>query len=75
MIQIKISANDIRETVIEDENQTIRNVVEKYNIPYATTQVLLDGSPVQAGNFDKTFKDMNITTKCIISTVVKTNNA
>lgn len=75
MIQIRISTNDIRKTIIVDENSTIRQVLENNDINYATTAVLLDGGTINPGQFDQTFKEFNISEKCILSTVVKTNNA
>lgn len=75
MIQVKISANDFRNTVVVSNNATIREILESNNIPYGSTQIALDGAPLNAGDFDKTLAQFNITDRCVLSSVIKTGNA
>lgn len=75
MIQIKITTNTIRKTIATDENNTIRAVLEANEVNYANAPVYLDGSPLQAGDHDKTFAEIGITEKCILTSVIKTENA
>ena len=75
MIQIRIVTNAVRKTIATDENNTIRQVLENNEVNYERTPVYLDGSPLQAGDHDKTFREIGITEKCMLTAVVKTENA
>lgn len=75
MIQVKLTTNDLRTTVIVPKTQTIRKVLEDNNINYANTPIMLDGTTLTPGSFDKTFAEIGITERCILAAVVKTNNA
>ena len=75
MIQIKIVTNTQRKTIATDENNTVRTVLEANEVNYANAPVYLDGSPLNIGNHDKTFAQLGITEKCMLTSVVKTENA
>ena len=75
MIQIKIVTNTQRKTIATDENNTIRTVLEANEVNYANAPVYLDGSPLNIGDHDKTFAQLGITEKCMLTSVVKTENA
>ena len=75
MIEIKIVSNTGRKTIVTDENNTIRDVLEANEVNYEMTPVYIDGAPLQVGDHDQTFAEMGITEKCILSAVVKTQNA
>ena len=75
MIQIKIVTNTQRKTIATDENNTIRTVLEANEINYANAPVYIDGSPLKVGDHDKTFAQLGITEKCMLTSVVKTENA
>lgn len=75
MIQIKITTNTIRKTIATDENNTVRDVLDANEVNYANTPVYIDGSPLNVGDHDKTFAQLGITEKCILTAVIKTENA
>lgn len=75
MIEIKIVSNTGRKTIVTDEHNTIRDVLEANDINYDMTPVYIDGAPLGIGDHDQSFADMGITEKCILSAVVKTQNA
>lgn len=75
MIEIKIVSNTGRKTIVTDENNTIRDVLEANEVNYEMTPVYIDGAPLGVGDHDQTFAEMGITEKCILSAVVKTQNA
>lgn len=75
MIQIKIVSNSNRKTILTDENSTVRQVLEANEINYAVAPVYIDGAPLNVGDHDKTFADLGITEKCLLTAVVKTENA
>jgi hypothetical protein len=75
MIQIKIVTNAQRKTIATDENNTVRAVLEANEINYASAPVYIDGSPLGVGDHDKTFAQLGITEKCMLTSVVKTENA
>lgn len=75
MIQIKIVSTTSRKTITADPNKTVREILEENDINYEIAPVYLDGCPLNAGEHDKTFTELNIKEKCILSAVVKTTNA
>lgn len=75
MIQIRIVTNTSRKTIATDPNHTVRAVLEANEVNYANAPVYIDGAPLQIGDHDKTFTDLGITEKCMLTSVVKTENA
>lgn len=75
MIQIKIVANNSRKTILTDENNTVRQVLDANEINYAVAPVYIDGAPLQVGDHDKSFAELGITEKCLLTAIVKTENA
>lgn len=58
MLNMKIGNNVSRETYIIDENTTVRAALEQAGVDYSRGMTLLDGSPVQAGGLDRTFREL-----------------
>lgn len=75
MVQIKIVTNSVRKTIITDANSTVRQVLDANEINYAIAPVYIDGAPLNVGDHDKTFNDLGIIEKCLLTAVVKTENA
>lgn len=75
MISIKIVTNTSRKTIITDENNTVRDVLEANDVNYENTPIYIDGAPLGIGDHDRTFKNLGITEKCMLTAVVKTENA
>lgn len=75
MIQVRIVTNTQRKTIATDENNTIRDVLEANEVNYANAPVYIDGAPLQVGDHDKSFAELGITEKCMLTSVVKTENA
>ena len=75
MVQIKIVTNTQRKTIITDENSTVRQVLEANEVNYAQAPVYIDGAPLKVGDHDKTFSELGILEKCMLTAVVKTQNA
>ena len=75
MIKVTIGNNFKRDVKFIDEGTTIRSALEDAEIDYTRGSVNLDGAPISAGEFDKTFADFGVTEKCYLLQVVKTDNA
>ena len=75
MIEIKIVTNTSRKTILTDANKSVREVLENNNVNYANAPVYIDGAPLGIGDHDKTFTELGITEKCMLTSVVKTENA
>ena len=75
MIQIRIVSNAVRKTIATDENNTVRDVLDANEINYDNAPIYIDGAPLQIGDHDKSFAALGITEKCVLSAVVKTDNA
>lgn len=75
MIQIRIVTNTWRKTIATDENNTIRDVLEANEVNYEIAPVYIDGAPLEIGEHDKTFAELGITEKCMLTAVRKLENA
>lgn len=76
MIKVNFSSNVKRIAPTVDENTTtIRQFLEENEIDYSRAITSLDGCPLQAGDMDKTFAEFGITEKCLLTSVVKADNA
>lgn len=80
MIKVTIGNNVKRETVIIDENTTLRAALEENNVDYTVGMTSLDGSPLDAGALNKTFAEFGYTgekdhDKCFLVNVAKADNA
>ena len=75
MIKVTLGNNLKRESVVIDENTTLRNALEDADFDYTSGTMHLDGAPLMAGELDKTFADFGIREKCFLLNVVKADNA
>lgn len=75
MIKVTIGNNVKRESIIIDENTTLRTALEDNGIDYTTGTMHLDGSSLKPGDLDKSFAELGITEKCYLLNVVKADNA
>ena len=75
MIKVTVGNNMSRQSVIVDEEKTLREVLEENNVDYSHAAPSLDGSTLRPGDLDKTFAEMGITSACYLLTVVKADNA
>lgn len=75
MIQVKLSTNTMRKEVVVDESTSIRFILEDNGIDYSRTPIYLDGAPLPEGSMDKALSDFNITDHCVLTAIVKTDNA
>lgn len=75
MVKVTVGNNVKRESVIVDNNTTLRAVLEDAGIDYTRGVMHLDGSSLNPGDLDKTFEDFHIAEKCFLLNVVKADNA
>lgn len=71
MIKVTVGNNVSRTPVIIDENTTLRACLEANNIDYTRGVMHIDGSSLQPGDLDRTFKSFGIKEKCFLLNVVK----
>ena len=74
-ITVVIGNNVTRKSVPTTTNVTIRELLEANGVDYTRAQMHLDGVPLQAGDFDKTFGEFGISTKAFLTSVVKADCA
>lgn len=75
MINVTIGTNLRRTSYAIDPNTTLRSALETHDVDYTAGQTNLDGTPLQAGDLDKTFADFGITEKCYLINIAKQDNA
>lgn len=76
MIKVNIMNDRFgRKSEIIDSAKTIREVLEEFDVNYATSTVMLDGMSLAPGDYDKTFDEIGITDHCYLSAVGRKDNA
>lgn len=75
MIKIIVGTTLNRKTVIEDENKTLKQILEENEIDYSRGMTQLDGATLGAGDLEKTFADFGILDHCSLLNIVKADNA
>lgn len=60
MININIRTNTTRMTVATDITSTPREIFNDNDIDTSTSMVNLDGAPLTAADFGKTFEELNV---------------
>lgn len=75
MIKVTVGNNVKRESVIVDENTTLRATLEDNGVDYSRGTMHLDGASLNPGDLDKTFDQLGIKEKCFLLNVVKADNA
>lgn len=75
MIKVTVGNNMKRESVIINENTTLRSCLETNGVDYTRGVMHLDGSSLAPGDLDKSFADFGINEKCFLLNVVKADNA
>lgn len=75
-INITVSNNMNRETITATSDITIREAFERAGVNPGNGFVSIDGAPISAGDFDKSFDALGITTdKVSVFSIKKADNA
>lgn len=75
MITITLNANGVRRSVLVDADTVLNDFFTEQKLNPSVTPIYLDGAPIIGANQSKTFAELGIEDSCIISSIVKTNNA
>lgn len=80
MVKVRVANNVKRVDDIVDSGMTIRAIFEKHGIDYGRGVTTIDGSPLGAGELNKTLEQLGYTgaegqDKCYLYNVVKADNA
>ena len=76
-IRITVGSNLKRNTVLVDDSLTPKQVFEQQDIDYTAPGCIasLDGCQLSASDMNRSFADLGITDKAVLTTVVKADNA
>lgn len=76
MVQVRISNNATRNTIVVSEDTTLKAAFEQAGVDYAAGSPNLDGTALRAGEINKTFAEFGIRdTSCYLTSVQKVDNA
>lgn len=75
VVSVVVGNNAGRNTKSVESNETLRKTLEDNNVDYTRGMTMLDGSPLQPGDLDKTYEDFGIKKSCYLLNVIKTDNA
>lgn len=74
-ILVRYSSNTQRGTDAVSNTTSIRDFMENHGLDYSRAIPQLDGTPLMAGQMDKTFADFGIESKCTLFVIAKMDNA
>lgn len=74
MISITLNASGRRTTVLTTEDTKLGDFIADQNLNPSVVPYL-DGAPITRDQMTKTFAQLGISDTCVISSVIKTNNA
>lgn len=77
MIRVILGNNVDRHEENVDENKTIRQALEEYEVDYSAGMIFLDGSSVKPGDLDHPFVELGYApgSRCSLSVIRKLDNA
>lgn len=76
MIKVTVGNNTNREnTIIDENNTTLREAFESQGIGTDGCQVLMNGVMVRAGDIDRTFAELGVNKSATLFAMAKTDNA
>lgn len=75
MIRVIVGTTTQRSEANYTPDKSLRYILEDNNIDYSTSNVLLDGANIKAGDMDKTLADLGVKEKCMLIAAVKADNA
>lgn len=77
MISVSVKTNTVRTTVSADVTSTPRSVFADLNIDTSTSMVNLDGAPLSAADFNKTFEELRVADGSVVglNAIVKADGA
>lgn len=77
MISVSVKTNAVRTTISTDVTNTPRGVFADLKIDTSTSMVNLDGAPLSAADFNKTFEELRVADGSVIglNAIVKADGA
>lgn len=75
MVKVKLMYGGSRCEVIVPVNYTIRQVLEENHVDYARGITNLDGVSISGNGLDRTLESFGVNGVCMLSNIVKTENA
>lgn len=75
MIKVRVGSNLDTKTVIVDSTRTLKSVLEENEVDFSRGNTHLDGTPLKAGEINKTFAEFGIAEKCSLIVCVKADAA
>lgn len=76
MLRVTIGTTTERNTVIVDENMTLRQALRDNNVEVSpSVTIMLDGTPMIPSQLDSSFASFGLTESCMLIATINTKNA
>ena len=75
MVQVTLITNGGQKNDIVSESLTLREIYNKHNVNYAGSVNTMNSEPVRACDLDKSLRELGVTDKVRLSSIVKMDNA
>lgn len=75
MIKVYVGTNTSRQELVIPLSTTPRSALEQAGVNYSEGMATIDGSPLRAGDMDKSFAELGIQSKCYLVIAAKHDNA
>lgn len=74
MVKITLITNNPKETEIVPETTTVREFLENHDVNYGLASTSIDGVPLQTGEMDKSFMELGIEDRAIVTCLPNKDN-
>lgn len=75
MIKVTIVANGGRKSVMAQENETVKQTLEKNDATIGNASVSIDGAVLGAGQINKSYSELGVNDHCVVSVMANKEGA
>lgn len=75
MVKVYCTTTAGRKSDLFDENQTIREIFDAFDVDYSVATNCIDGTKIDPAGMDKSLREWGVEKECRLSSIVKIDNA
>ena len=76
MITVTVGTNlDRKDIMVDPETATVKQIFKDNGVAYERATNYLDGCPINASQINQTLAQLNVTSDCVLLSVIKNDNA
>lgn len=75
MVRVTLVTNNPKKVILAEETKTVKQILEDNDVTYGNAATMLDGAVLNAGEINRTLKDLGVVDKVVISVLAHKDNA